>query len=131
MILGKPSPPIGDNVTLGINSCAVNYTWSPPLQTRCPLTMYVIYYGDVQSGDNEADWLQIPITQLKRTSYIMPLKCDMEYEIAMSVKDEEKESVMSNFWRIKTKSPATDILSNNLFGGEFFHIFSPLLKQKS
>ena len=118
-------------MTMEINSCALNYKWSPPMQTGCPLTMYIIYYREVQSGDNEADWLQIPITQLNRTSYIIPLKCDMEYEIAMSVKDEQKESVMSNFWRIKTKSSATDILSNNLFGGEFFHISSPLLKQKS
>ena len=100
------------------------------MQTGCPLTKYIIYFREIQSGGREAGWLQISISQLNKTSYVMPLKCDMEYEIAISVKDAEMESVMSNFWRIKTKSPATDILSNNLFGGEF-SFCPPLLKQKS
>jgi len=53
--------------------------------------MYIIYYREIQSDRNKADWLQIPITQLKETTYAIPLKCDREYEIAMSVKDEKKE----------------------------------------
>ena len=114
---------MGDSVTMEINSCALNYIWSPPIQTGCPFTMYIIHYREVQSDGNKADWLQIPITQLNKISYVMPLKCDMEYEIAISFKDEQRESVMSNFWRIKTKSP-----SNSSFGGEFFYISSPLLK---
>lgn len=111
-----------------IDSCALNYMWSPPMHTGCPLTMYIIYYREIQSDGNEADWLQIPITQLKKTSYVIPLKRDMEYEIAMSVKDEQTESVMSNFWRVKIKSPAPDILSNNFFSGEFLYVPSPLFK---
>ena len=52
----------------------------------------------------------------------------MEYEIAMSVKDEQRASVMSNFWRVKTKSPATDVTSNNFFSGEFLCVPSLLLE---
>ena len=94
------------------------------MHTGCPLTMYIIYYREIQSHGNKADWLQISITQLQKTSYVMPLKCDMEYEIAISGKDAERESVMSNFWLVKTKSPTTNILSNNFFSGEFFCFFS-------
>ena len=90
----------------------------------CPLTMYIIYYREMQSDGNEADWLQISITQLQKTSYVIPLKCDTEYEIAISVKDAERESVISNAWRVTTKSPATDMLFNNFFLGEFFCFFS-------
>jgi len=54
------------------------------VHTACPLTMYIIYYREIQTDGNEADWIQIPITQVKKTSYVIPLKCDVEYEIAMS-----------------------------------------------
>jgi len=126
IILGKPSPPVGDNKTMEINGCALNYTWSPPLHAVCLLTKYIIYYREIQSDDKEADWMQIPITQLKQTSYVIPLRCGREYEIAMSVKDEEKESVMSNFWRVKTKSSATDIPSKMFLSGEFLYVPSLL-----
>ena len=115
-------------MTMEINSCALNYIWSPPTHIGCPLVMYTIYYREIQSDSNDADWLQISITQLQKTSYVMPLKCDMEYEIAISVKDAEKESVMSNFWRVTTKSPAADIPSINFFSGEVFYVSYPLLK---
>ena len=116
---------MGDNKTMEINSCALNYLWYPPIRIECPLKMYIIYYREIQLGGNEADWLQISVTQLNKTSYIIPLKCDMEYGIAISVKDErETESVRSNFWRVTTRSPATDILSKSFFFGEFFCFFS-------
>ena len=124
IILGRPSPPVGGNMTVEISSCTLNYIWSPPMHTGCALTKYIIYFREIQSGGREAGWLQISITQLNKTSYVMPLKCDMEYEIAISVKDAEMESVMSNFWRVTTNSPATDIPSNNFFSGEFFCFFS-------
>ena len=115
-------------MTMEINSCALNYIWSPPTHIGCPLVMYTIYYREIQSDSNDADWLQISITQLQKTSYVMPLKCDMEYEIAISVKDAERESVMSNFWRVTTKSPAADIPSINFFSGEVSYVSYPLLK---
>ena len=127
IILGTLSPPVGYNKTMELNSCVLNYMWSPPMDIICPLKMYIIYYREIQSDDNEADWLQIPFTHTT-TSYFIQLKCNMEYEIAMSVKDEEKESVKSNFWRVKTKSTATDIPSKNVFSGEFLYVPSPLLK---
>ena len=110
---------MGDNKTVEINGCALNYMWSAPLHAVCPFTKYIIYYREIQSDGNKADWLQIHITQLKETSYLISLRCDREYEIAMSVKDEEKESVMSNFWRVKTKSSATDIPSKMFLSSEF------------
>ena len=119
---------MGDNKTMEINSCFVNYMWSPPKDTGCPLTMYIIYQREIQSDGSEANWLQISITQFEKTSHVIQLKCDMEYEIAMSVKDEQRESVMSNFWRVKTKSPGTDIPYSNFLLGELLHVCSPLLK---
>ena len=98
------------------------------MHIRCPLLMYIIYYREIQSDGNEADWLQIPITLLQKTSYFMQLQCDLEYEIAISVKDAERESVISNFWRVKTTSSATDIPSNIFLSGDFFYVSSPLLK---
>lgn len=117
---------MGDNKTMEITSCVLNYMWSPPIDSGCPLTMYIIYYREIQSDGNEADWLQVPITQLNKTFYDIPLKCDREYEIAMSVKDEERESAMSNFWRVKTKSRATDMPFNNFFSGKSLYV-SPRL----
>ena len=113
-----------------INSCVLNYTWSPQKNTGCPLTMYIIYQREIQPDGNEANWLQISNTQLEKTFYVIPLKCDMEYEIAMSVKDEQRESVLSNLWRVKTKSPrpGTDLPHNNFLSGELLHVRSPLLK---
>ena len=118
LFLDKLSLPVGENKTIEINSCVLNYMWSPPMDIICPLTMYIIYYREIQADGNEADWLQVPITELNITSVDIRLKCDVEYEIAMSVKDEEKESVLSNFWRVKTKSPTTDMPSNNSFSGK-------------
>ncbi|KAL9986954.1 hypothetical protein ACROYT_G001173 [Oculina patagonica] len=37
-------------------------------------------------------------------SYVIPLKCDTKYEIAMSAKDEERESGMSNSWHVNVKT---------------------------
>ena len=108
---------MGYNRTMEINSCHLFYRWSPSLHTACPLTTYIIYYREIQSNGNKTHWSQIPITQVKKTSYVIPLKCDMEYEIAMSVKDAERECVMSNFWHVKTKFPPTDIPSNIFFLG--------------
>ena len=82
------------------------------METGCPLTMYTIYYREIPSGDTRADWPQIRITQLNMTSHIMRLQCDKEYEIAMSAQDEEKESGLSNSWRVKTKSTTTGIYLN-------------------
>ena len=119
---------MGDNTTMKITSCALNYIWRPPLHIGCPLTMYIIYYREIQSDGNEAGWIQIPITEVEKTSFVIPMKCDMEYEIAMSVKEEQRASVKSNFWRVKTKSPATDVTSNNFFSGEFLCVPSLLLE---
>lgn len=80
------------------------------MDTGCPLTLYIIYFREIQSHGDKADWLQIHITQLKKTSYVIPLKCDTEYAIAMSARDEERESGMSNSWRVKTKSPTAGII---------------------
>jgi len=91
--------------------------------------MYIIYYREIRSNGSEADWLQIPIIEVKKTSYVIPLKCDMEYEIAVSVKDEQRETVMSNFWRVKTKSPVTDVPSNIFFLGEFLCVPSRSITQ--
>ena len=93
--------------------CDVNLTWSPPVDTECPLTMYTIYYREIQSEENNTEWLQISVTQLDTTSYVIPLQCDTEYEIAMTAKDEGRESAMSNSWHVRTKkSPTTGIYLN-------------------
>ena len=74
--------------------------------------MYIIHLREIQSGNSKANWLQIPIIQLNKTSEVIHLKCDTEYEIAMSARDEVKESVMSNSWHVKTMPASTGIYFN-------------------
>lgn len=93
-----------ENKEMELHGCVVNFMWRPRVDTGCPLTMYIIYYREIQSGGNEDGLLQIRITQVKKTSYVIPLNCDTEYEIAMSSRDEKQESGISNSWRVKTKS---------------------------
>ena len=77
------------------------------MENRFAPTMYIIYFREIKSGGGKTDWHQIPITSLNKTSYLISLECDTEYEIVMSAKDEEKESALSNPWRVKTKSATT------------------------
>ena len=89
------------------------------MNTPCAPTVYIIHYREVISGGGKTDWHQIPITELNKTSYLISLKCDTEYEIAVSAKYEDKESAMSDHWRVKTKSATT---------GRFtFCIFFPVI----
>ena len=122
-IVDKLPPPVVENKETEIYGCDVNLTWSPPLDAGCPLTMYKIHYRDIQPGGNNTEWLQIPVTQLNKTFYVMPLMCDTEYEIAMSAKDEERESGLSSSWRVKTKSAPAGLYFN-IFGLVFSIYFS-------
>ena len=85
------------------------------MYTPCAPTMYIIYYREIISGGGKTDWHQIPITEINKTSHLILLKCDMEYEIAMSAKDKDKESARSNPWRVKTKSATTGIFTFCIF----------------
>ena len=120
LIEGTLSPPVIDNKEMEINGCNVNVTWISPMDTGCPLTMYMIHYREIQSGGSKDDWIRRQINQVTSTFHFMPLKCDTEYEIAMSVRDEEKESTMSNSWHVKTNS---DIKGIYVYVFVIFYVF--------
>ena len=88
---------------MAVSDCSVNLSWSPPKNTGCPPTMYIIYFREIHLGSNDAEWRVMHVAGLK-TTYAIALRCDTEYEIAVAARNEEKESAMSNYWRVKTNS---------------------------
>ena len=98
----KPSPPIIKNKGVQVFGCGVNLKWSSPRDNGCPLTMYTIYYREVQSTSENDSWHQINVT-VDTTSRDLPsLKCNTEYIFKVSAWNELGESDTSNEWPIKT-----------------------------
>ena len=87
-----------------INGCDVNLTWSPPREDACPITKYIIHYREETSQDNKNDWLQIPISQVTKTFYVIRLICNTKYEIAVSAHNGNMESDWSTSWQVKTNT---------------------------
>ena len=102
--LDEPIPPVISNKETEINGCDVNLTWSPPRRQACPITKYKIYYREKTSQENEAEWSEIPISQVKKTFYVIRLFCDKKYEIAVSAFRETTESKRSTSWLVKVNS---------------------------
>ena len=102
--LGEPIPPAINNKETEINGCDVNLTWSPLKRKACPITKYKIYYRTKESQENEADWSQIPISQVTRTSHVIRLTCDKKYEIAVSAFHGIIESKKSISWLVKVNA---------------------------
>ena len=102
--LGEPIPPVINNKETEINGCDVNLTWSPLRRQACPITKYRIYHREKESQENEAEWSQIPISQVTRTFRVIPLICNKKYEIAVSAFNGKTESKKSTSWLVKVNT---------------------------
>ena len=84
--------------------CDVNVTWIKPVDNGCPLTMYSLYYREIQSHETRASWQEVRISDNLKTHYVLPLRCDTQYVIEMSAWNELGQSNRSRRWNIKTNS---------------------------
>ncbi|KAL9987764.1 hypothetical protein ACROYT_G002121 [Oculina patagonica] len=63
--------------------------------------MYTIYYRDLQSSHDDS-WHQVNVTALTRSLHLSSLKCNTEYDFAVTAWNELGESAASRGWQIKT-----------------------------
>ncbi|XP_027045083.1 uncharacterized protein LOC113672936 [Pocillopora damicornis] len=63
---GKPSSPIIDGRGVQLSGCDVSIKWSSPPDNGCPLTLYTVYYREVQSTSEDGYWHQINVTRFPR-----------------------------------------------------------------
>ena len=99
-----PAPPVINNKESEIKGCIVNLTWSLPPRQACPVKKYKIYYRVKTSGDNEAEWTEKSLSRLTKTFQVIPLLCDLKYEIAMASLTGISEGDRSTSWQVKTNS---------------------------
>ena len=109
-----PTPPVINNKESEIKGCSVNLTWSPPPRQACPVNKYTIFYREKTSDEYEADWTEKRISQVSRTSHVIRLFCDSNYEIAMSTLIGKRESSRSTSWQVRTNSGASLIYSEGI-----------------
>ena len=79
----------------------MNLRWSVPEDNGCPLTLYTIYYRELQSK-NEDNKQPINVTKVTKSEHILSLKCNKEYAFAVSAWNELGQSAVSSEWPIKT-----------------------------
>ena len=75
-----------------------------PVDNGCPLTMYSVYYREIQSHETEAPWQEVRINDNLETHHVLLLRCDAQYVIEMSAWNELGQSNRSRSFNIKTNS---------------------------
>ena len=99
----KPSAPVIENKEVHwVSGCHVNLKWTPPQDNGCPLTMYTIYYSELQSSSKNESWYQINVTADTTSRDLPSLKCNTGYMFKLSAWNELGESDTSNEWPMKT-----------------------------
>ncbi|XP_027052583.1 angiopoietin-1 receptor-like, partial [Pocillopora damicornis] len=104
----KPSPPIIKSKEVQMSGCDVNLKWGSTQDNGCPLTMYTVYYREVQSLGEDEYWHHINVTMDSTSTSLTSLKCNSEYTFKVTAWNELGESNTSKEWRIKT-AQITDI----------------------
>lgn len=93
----KPIPPIITN--LKMSACVVNLTWTVSGDASCPLNKYTIYYRQ-----EDSPWNKIEINTVAVTNHQWSLRCDTQYEFAVSAWNDMGQSNFSATWKKKTQS---------------------------
>ena len=75
-----------------------------PVDNGCPLTMYSVYYREIESHETRASWQEVRIDDNLKTHHVLPLRCDAQYAIEMSAWNELGQGNRSRRWNIKTNS---------------------------
>ena len=99
---GIPSPPVITSKETETLSCNVTLTWSPQTDNGCPLTMYSIYYRQIQPREIGESWCQVNVSNVKETKYTVSLACDRQYTVEMSAWNEVGQSGRSRPWIVTT-----------------------------
>ncbi|KAL9976606.1 hypothetical protein ACROYT_G013927 [Oculina patagonica] len=99
-----PSPPVINSKETESLTCNVNLTWSPPDDNGCQLTLYSIYYQQIQPQVTGAHWHQVNVMDIMKTRLTISLACDKQYKVEMSAWNRLGQSDRSKPWMIKTKS---------------------------
>ncbi len=115
----KPSAPVILNKETQVSGCDVNLRWSFPEDNGCPLTLYTIYYRELQLR-NEDSWHKINVTKVTKSEHLLSLKCNTEYTFAVSAWNELGESPFSSEWPISLKTSKTSKGMVSMFLKEFF-----------
>ena len=97
-------PPTITNSETETMGCDVNVTWMKPVDNGCPLTMYSVYYREIQSHETRAPWQEVRINDNLKTYHVLPLRCNTQYVIEMSAWNELGQSNRSRRWNIRTIS---------------------------
>ena len=99
-----PSPPTINIPKTETLNCNVSLVWSKPANNGCPLTMYSVYYRQIQLQETGDPWYEINITGVSKTRHVLSLKCDTQYMIEVSAWNELGESDRSKTWLTTTIS---------------------------
>ena len=100
-----PLPPTITNIKTGTVDCDVNVIWIKHVDNGCPLTMYSVYYREIQSHETTGALLQeVRIHDNLMNHHVLRLKCDTKYMIEMSAWNKLGQSNRSRRWIIKTIS---------------------------
>lgn len=99
-VTGKPSAPILGNNETQVSGCDVFLRWSIPEDNGCPLTMYTVYYRELQSRNNDS-WQIVNVTVDTRSIHLSLSECNTEYVFAVSAWNELGRSDISSEWSIK------------------------------
>lgn len=100
--IGLPFPPVIENKKKEVSFPDFNLLWKPPYNNGYPLTMYTVYYKQIQSPDKENRSHRINTTAVTNTLSALPLECDTEYEFAVSAWNKLGEGPLSQAWQTKS-----------------------------
>ena len=118
-----PFPPIIRTSETETVDCDVNVTWIKPVDNGCPLTMYSVYYREVQSHETGVPWAEVRISDNFKAHQVLRLKCDTKYMIEMSAWNELGQSNRSRRWIIKT-------ISGKFPRSKYFDLFYTVLESR-
>ena len=110
LIADFPSLPVITNKETESLTCDVNLMWSARKDEGCPLTMYSIYYRQIQPQEREAPWFHVNVTNVLTTNLTLSLACGRQYVVEISAWNELGESSRSRPWVTKTLSGTVAVL---------------------
>ena len=91
------------NSTKSVPGGAVVVAWKPPLEGACPIVNYTVYYRQV-AKNMETRWQSVTVNG-NSNSHTLQLKCNKNYDVAVTSLSGYKESDFndSKIWKFKTQ----------------------------
>ena len=101
----QPNPPIISRITKGAlnNSCSLTVEWNPASEgNQCPIKAYKVYYREVLPDGTNQTWRGELVNQWTSLSHKLNVKCETEYEIAVTANNTKGESAKSKSMKERT-----------------------------